>query len=299
MAYDARRHVVVRFGGEGRSGATSGDTYLWDGKAWARSAASGPPARFGASMAFDAARGVIVLYGGFATAGSATHAGAAPPPTPLGDTWTWDGRSWTQQHPVHPPPPRGESAMAFDTPRGQIVLFGGKGATTIYSATWTWNGTDWNLQHPPQDPPGRHYAQMVFDEAVQLIVLFGGSIPGVFYNDLWTWDGVQWARHPTAPSPPARVFFAMAYDGNLKSVIVLSGEGQEPAGPPYLDDMWAWDGKSWSQPVVSLSPAPRWGPTATWDAARRAIVLFGGGPENAYCGDFETWTWDGARWLQR
>src|SRR6202035_5580108 len=60
----------------------------------ARSGASSgqPPARTGAAMAFDAANGTVVLFGGNGRSRS------------LGDTWIWDGSAWAQAHPSTSPP---------------------------------------------------------------------------------------------------------------------------------------------------------------------------------------------------
>src|SRR5207249_2022981 len=82
---------VVLFGGTARHGAL-GDTWTWDGSTWTKQAPkTSPPARFGASMAYDAATGNVVLFGSF----------SAP-----GDTWTWDGWTWTTQAPARSPPPQ-------------------------------------------------------------------------------------------------------------------------------------------------------------------------------------------------
>ena len=43
-----------------------------------------PTPRAGATMVFDAARGQIVLFGGYDPSG------------PFNDTWVWDGTNWTQ-----------------------------------------------------------------------------------------------------------------------------------------------------------------------------------------------------------
>ena len=48
--------------------------------------ATSPPGRFGASMAYDPATGDAVLFGGVGSSGSY-----------LGDTWTWNGTTWTQE----------------------------------------------------------------------------------------------------------------------------------------------------------------------------------------------------------
>ena len=72
-----------------------------------------PSPRSGMGMAYDAARGQVALFGG-----CCGDAG-------LGDTWTWDGRRWTQRVPAHSPPPRAGLGMAYDAARGEVVLFGG------------------------------------------------------------------------------------------------------------------------------------------------------------------------------
>jgi hypothetical protein len=48
----------------------------------------------------------------------------------LGDTWTWDGSTWTQQHPVPSPSARTDASMAYDAATGTVVLFGGGGKTS-------------------------------------------------------------------------------------------------------------------------------------------------------------------------
>ncbi len=125
----------------------------------------GPSARFGASMALDAATGMVVLFGG-------QNQGY------LGDTWTWDGRSWKQEHPAASPPPRRGAAMAYDAARKTLVLFGGEGNVFPFrighlSDTWVWNGTTWVEQHPPQSPSARSEANIAYDGAMGTVVLFG------------------------------------------------------------------------------------------------------------------------------
>src|SRR5688572_4916037 len=70
-------------------------------------------------MAYDAARQRIVLFGGRIDSGVA----------PLGQTWEWDGSSWSLQNPAASPPPRHSHALAYDAARQRIVLFGGSGVS--------------------------------------------------------------------------------------------------------------------------------------------------------------------------
>src|SRR5579872_5668 len=63
-----------------------------------------PPApRAGAGYAYDGAHGQFLVFGGNGTRGSL-----------LGETWTWDGKGWTHQHPATNPPARVDPAIAYD-----------------------------------------------------------------------------------------------------------------------------------------------------------------------------------------
>ena len=72
---------------------------------------SGPSAHYGHAMAYDASRGVTVLFGGYTGFSN-------------GETWEWNGTTWTQRM-VSGPSPRYSHAMAYDASRGVTVLFGG------------------------------------------------------------------------------------------------------------------------------------------------------------------------------
>jgi hypothetical protein len=79
-------------------------------------------------MAYDAATSTVVLFGGFNNRGIV-----------FGDTWTWDGTTWTQQAPATSPAHRVYASMAYDAATGQVVLFGGLGNHGgLLGGTWTW-----------------------------------------------------------------------------------------------------------------------------------------------------------------
>ena len=65
-------------------------------------------------MAYDAAIGQLVLFGGTSSNG-----------TVLNDTWTYNGTTWTQLSPLTSPSARSDFSMAYDPAMGQLVLFGG------------------------------------------------------------------------------------------------------------------------------------------------------------------------------
>lgn len=83
--YDARRGMVVLFGGSGSDGFL-GDTWGWNGTAWRRLADAGPERRAMGQLAYDASRERVVLFGGR----------RGYPNGDLADTWEWNGTSWSR-----------------------------------------------------------------------------------------------------------------------------------------------------------------------------------------------------------
>jgi len=81
------------------------------GSNWARQApASSPPARSNAAIAYDAATGTVVLFGGGGTNRQ------------FSDTWTWDGSTWTKQNPATHPGDLILSSMAYGPVRRHLDL---------------------------------------------------------------------------------------------------------------------------------------------------------------------------------
>src|SRR5215208_1976767 len=98
---------------------------------WTQKEDIGPSPRGGHTMAYEAARQRVVLFGGY---------GSTPP---FGDTWEWDGTEWTQIADTGPSE-RFVPAMAFDRSRECQVLFGGYFQETRFNDTWEWaDGTGW------------------------------------------------------------------------------------------------------------------------------------------------------------
>src|SRR5207237_767619 len=119
---------------------------------------------------------------------------AAPtPPVRTADTWTWDGTNWTQMATSTAPYPRLWASMAFDSQRGQTVMFGGDhiqpyglGAT---NDTWDWDGAQWSRDWTGAAPAIRAGQTMSFDSRRDRMVMFGGNnaavSPATLYGDTW------------------------------------------------------------------------------------------------------------------
>ena len=81
-----------------------------------------------AAMAYDAARGKVVLFAGDSN---------------FEDTWEWNGSTWTKVIPASVNPPnRSHFAMAYDAARAKVVLYGGFSGGEL-GDTWEWDGAAW------------------------------------------------------------------------------------------------------------------------------------------------------------
>ena len=120
MVYDPIRHVTVLFGGQSDVPPYNflNDTQTWDGRNWTQVSTGGPAPRYDHAMAYDLHRKVIVLFGG--TASDVID-------DQLGDTWEWDGQSWSPQLDAgrFGLGPREGSTMWYDAVQQRLMVFGG------------------------------------------------------------------------------------------------------------------------------------------------------------------------------
>ncbi len=266
MAYDSSRGVMVMFGGDLH--ALAGDTWEYSVAAhsWSRRAtSSGPSPRVYPAMAFDSHRNVTVLFGGVGGYGG----------TPaFGDTWEWNGNTWTLRTPANGPSPRAAHAMVFDDARGVTVLYGADGPEGPGRETWEGDGTPWSLRGT-HGPVGRSAHAMAYDRYRGVTVLFGGNGSSGIQRETWEWDGVLWTLR-TNQGPPSRTLHGMAYDTRAHRVVMFGGY------PHDQDRVWTWDGDLWVA-AVSHGPKATDSFAMAFDSAREATVLFGGYVSN------ETW----------
>jgi Galactose oxidase, central domain len=73
------------------------------------------------------------------------------------------------------PPPRAAHAMAYDSDKSRIILFGGGNTTSFMDDTWEWDGTEWT-QVADTGPSARAYHSMVYESSKIAVLLFGVSI---------------------------------------------------------------------------------------------------------------------------
>jgi hypothetical protein len=276
MAYDSGRKKVVMFGGATSPGNA---TWEWDGEtgSWElRQQMVGlrPSRRYGHAMAYDAARGKVVLYGGIDESGGSNA-----------EVWEWDGdaETWTMKNPG-PNPSRWGHAMAYHAELQRIVLFGGSyrhptlGDGDLFDvweydgATDSWVNKTYPL--PPAWPRARRGHALAYDATRAVTVLYGGEVQalGGAVADLWEWNSTtnlftERTPPPSDASPGPRAWHGM----------VSLGDGVLLFGGP-LPNLWQWDGQvaSWRMLAPATAPPARDRNPLAWDADRKVLVLSGG-----------------------
>ncbi len=284
MAYDSSRGRVVLF--SGYNGTYLDDTWEWNGSTWTKVTPTGvgPGGRYRHAMAYDSSRGRVVLFGGFN--GSILD---------LNDTWEWNGSTWTNVTPAGAmPDARNGHAMAYDSSRGRVVLFGGG----VYFGlnmqdTWEWNGSAWTNVTPAGSPSARTEHAMAYDSSRGRLVLFGGYVLEPDMQETWEFNGSTWTNVTPAGSPSARTEHAMAYDSSRGRVVLFGGLSNTLV--TLNQDTWEWNGSTWANATpAGVSPSARSRHSMAYDSSRGRAVLFGGSGNLAVFQD--TWEWNGSTW---
>lgn len=239
--------------------------------AWSITWGGGHPGdRIDHAMAFDAARGQTVMFGG--SSGAITY----------GDTWTFQTTAppygWTQLG-VAGPTPRTGHAMVYDANRQVVVMFGGMLIGGVPSdETWEWNGSTWTLRAPATTPPPRSHMAAAPYPPLGGVVFYGGY-PNDGTSHFWLWDGVDWQDLTTADTPPSTAH-TMAYHEGQQTLVVHGPNGSLC----YSDTTWR------NQP----GPTGRNNARMVYDPGHDRIVMFGGNTD-LVSGIYpnETMVWDG------
>jgi hypothetical protein len=270
MAFDGASGKVMLFGGRPAGSLDAADTWHWDGAAgtWSQATpATAPPARNQHAMAYDAARGQVLLFGGTAPGGAYAA-----------DTWVWDGTTWSQRAPATAPSARAGHALVYDSARQVVVLFGGHDVSGTWNGeVWEWDGSAWT-QRQPSSSPVLHYAVGAWDGHRQRVVFYGATADGTGQSNappVWEWDGNAWSKRLASPGPGSRMGTTMVGD-TARGVIVLCSGIVVPL--LYLNDTWEWDGARgrWTEQSPPTSPALRQAHALAFDEVRGRAVLFGG-----------------------
>ncbi len=276
VVWDPVRERAITFGGSvadcspfGNPSIYIDETWEWDGKRFTERAllSPRPTGRRVHAITYDAGRNNMLMFGG--TVSDNPYAC-----NEVGDTWTFDGESWTNRSPANAPPARAGSAIAYDAARDRVVLFGGYDACLLvgYDDTWLWDGANWTQATPTTTPPPAPTG-MAYDEARGVCVLLAG-------DQTWEWDGTDWTQRTTTQSPTLSTLErrSIFYDPISSKVVYVGFE------------VWEYDGADWTYVADAPEAFPQSG-YAFFDTKRGAIVWLSRNTGAAH-------EWDGSQWHQ-
>ena len=278
FAYDLYRDRLVMFGGLDANHLPLDETWEGTPSGFERvEPLQSPSPRGGAAMVYDLARRQVVLFGGEVS----------------GQTWVWNGTSWSEPLVLDGPSPRHGHAMAYDARRARTVLFGGQTTSSRgqNNETWEWDGEVWTERTPATVPPAREGHGMAYDPRRGVVVMWGAKLD----SSVWEYDGIDWREvRATGLWPQIRAHPSMAWDPITQRVIVVGGDldGDE------LGDAWSWDGATWRS-LGQLDPAIDAGHVMATNLRHGQVVVFGVVAAGLAKGEVATWTWDGAAWTFR
>ena len=251
-----------------------------------------PRARSSDLVAYDAADGYVLLFGGVDCAGNF-----------LNDTWAFHAGYWTNITSSVAPPAREASSMTYDPADRAVLLFGGDGPTGNtseqygrFNDTWEFSAGHWRMLATPTSPVSRDLQALAFDASDQYAVLFGGEGGGhttpygsgccLIRGDTWVFQGGTWRNVTTYVHPTVRVLPVMAYDPTV-SALVLFGGVSGGLLPTVENDTWEFAGGTWNHVTVGSAPSPREAPALTFDSADGYLLLYGGANISGFLND--TW----------
>lgn len=285
IAYDSYLNAVVLYGGQSSGSTFLGDTWEfspvtgWSQWHTATGSLFGPPARAGAMMAYDAGDNYVLLFGGYN--GSIY----------LGETWTWDGNTWTQLTLTPSPPGREWGTLTWYPNIGALVLFGGSAysLTTAFNDTWLFFTGNWTAAPSLPSPVDRELAGAAFDGSTHQVLLFGGEHPDGcnLLGDTWTYAAGLWQELPL-PGPNARWGPAMAFDPVHGYVVLFGGEVGSCSPSVGVNDTWVYGPWNTSNPPGPLTISDV--PDRTTGAAT-LTVNFAATAKGGIAGYTYIWSW--------
>ncbi len=170
-------HVVTTNSGT----VLSWQTWTWRGGNWAQLPTPAVSPQGGQAqeceMAYDEAHHDLVLV-------TATWNAGRPPAARPGETWTFDGTTWTEQETLTNTTGGVDfSSMTYDPAYGQVMTYGGfdvSHGNAVLTNPWSWNGSTWQQVTLSPAPTARVLAASTYDAATGQLVLFGGSGSGSY-----------------------------------------------------------------------------------------------------------------------
>lgn len=271
FVYDEAHGVAILFGGYGLNDSHPDDTWVFDPDTgtWAQmNPQVSPPAMYGCMMVYDRSNQALLLHGGHWS--SRTQSGVHGY---ISSVWVYDldEDTWTEVQATSEPSGRYWHMMAYDSSRGEFLIYGGYAGSDSMSDAWTYDCSVnvWTRVAQDGGPGPRANTWIVYDETNDAYVLFGGlglgfQVSGL-KGDTWilrlegdhgTW--VQVGLEPAAEPPPSCIpGYPLAALAISLSVAVWVMRRRAGLAGPSKSPWFSW-GLQGREP-----PPPRAGPRAS------------------------------------
>jgi hypothetical protein len=214
MVYLDNRGQTLLFGGQGQTNELLGDTWTYAARRWqrVRPGAVTPAARCGHCMAFDEQAGVAVLFGGIDARMNS-----------LGDTWVFDGSSWTEVR-GSAPPARRYAALAYDPDLKGCLLHGGSEdevGRRSFGDAWLFQDNAWRRMPTSFDTEARDDHGFGYHRGAKRMVMLEGVAGrrGILVRDAKGWQTVE-----ANPLHPRHQCSPLAWDDELGGLLLHGGE---------------------------------------------------------------------------
>lgn len=211
-----------------------------------------------------------------------THSPTAKPTATIEPTATnapvTKNFAWTKLDAQNAPPPRFDHALAFDSDKQQLILFGGRAGGKIFGDTWIFDAAthQWREIKTP-GPSERFGFASVYDPQSKAVYLFGGQ-KSEFYNDTWKFDtqSETWSEiHTQGAKPDIRYGHGVTLDTQNNRLIISHGFARDGRH----NDTWALDLRThqWTELTPSGDkPLNRCLHDIAYAPNLNAVYLFGG-----------------------
>ncbi|MCI4373440.1 MAG: hypothetical protein L3K02_07360 [Thermoplasmata archaeon] len=298
LAYDPLLWEFVSFGGVipcTGPGFAGGSTWTFTNGTWANISATlltAPSPRYGMAMAFDAADGYILAFGGATSTG-----------VPFDETWTFNG-TWsdiTSAQTVSPPAVF-NAGVTYDGTTHSVLLLDGFGNAGNENGTWSFSGGQWSQVAAATLPPALHSPGMLYDPTTSSVLLFGGvNSFSTILGETWSFASGTWTQLFPSTSPPSVFDETAFYDGADGAPILFGGYTALPGVYSPIGGTWSFSNGNWSNISSSIlgTPSPRSSARAAFDPQENWTLVFGGRGSSLSLLD-DTWAFPGvAFWSAR
>ena len=331
LLYDPATDKVYLYAGVNEADEPFHDLWSWDGVLW-REVDQGltrPPERHLHGVAFDESRGVIVLFGG------TKHPPVNSPSHDFGDTWEFDGETWTRVCLESPctdsmPSPRYWPGMTYDSTNERVLLFGGAdhdGTSTFWkhgiNDFWSWDGAVWTklcgncidigVNQYGEAASGLRHPNLAWDRHRSVLVMFGGgnthhadqhgNNDTLVMSTTFEWDGATWSKfepETTGNNCSQEGWPCLGYSAGMsydpeRGEVVLFGGGYYGT---YSDQTYRWREHGWEQYCTTegcSDDVPVVHSAAHGFDPWRGRTVLFGDQDDGA----ETWEWDGREWVRK